>query len=190
MRPSAAAVWAALGIAAFLGALASAAGPLAADGGTLRVANVPMGAYRVNVFTDPTPITPDSIDVSILATFERGRGVARGLEIEVECRRVDGEGAPIRRLATREQATDPRYYSAKFSPGSVGEWEVRVRIEGPEGEGEVSFRVRVQEPGPLSNPYLILLAAFLPLVLVGWWLKRGSGGAPVELSSPSSRPGD
>ncbi|NNM06935.1 MAG: hypothetical protein HKO65_17695, partial [Gemmatimonadetes bacterium] len=38
---------------------------LLADGGTLRVANVPMGAYRINVYTDPTPITPDSIDVSI-----------------------------------------------------------------------------------------------------------------------------
>ncbi len=152
---------------------------LLADGGTLRVANVPMGAYRVNVFTDPTPITPDSIDVSALVTFERGRGVAPGLDIEVEARRADRTGSPIRHPATREQADDPRFYAAKFALGSVGEWEILVRVAGPEGEGEVSFRVRVQEPGLLDNPYLILLAAFLPLVLVGWWLR-----------SPSSRPAD
>ena len=40
---------------------------------------------------------------------------------------------------TREQAQDPRYYAAKFALGSVGEWEILVRVRGPEGEGEVSF---------------------------------------------------
>ena len=146
---------------------------LLADGGTLRVANAPMGAYRVSVYTDPTPIPPDSIDVSILATFEGGRGVAMGLEIMVEGRRLDGSGQPASHPATRDQADDPRYYAAKFALGSVGDWEVRVSIRGPEGEGEVSFQVAVQEAGLLGNPFLILGLALLPLLLVGWWL-RGS----------------
>ena len=154
--------------------------PLHADGGTLRVANVPMGAYRVSVFTDPTPIPPDSIDVSVLATFERGRGVASGLEILVVARRVDGTGAAVRYPATREQATDPRYYSAKFALGSVGEWEVVVSVKGPEGQGEAAFQITAQEPGLFSNPYLILGAALIPLLLAGWWLR---------FSSPSTRPG-
>jgi hypothetical protein len=160
------------------------AGPvdLQADGGTLRAANVPMGAYRVNVFTDPTPVPPDSIDVSVLVTFERGRGMATGLEIEVLARRVDGTGEEIRHSATRDQATDPRYYAAKFALGSEGLWQVRVRVEGPEGEGETVFRLSVQEAGLLENPYLILTAALLPLFLVGWWLKR--------TRSPSNHPGD
>jgi hypothetical protein len=147
-------------------------GDLEADGGTLRVSNVPMGAYRVNVFTDPTPIPPDTLDISVLVTFERGRGVATGLEIEVEGRRLDGSGHTIRHPATRDQAEDPRYYAAKFALGSVGEWEISVRLEGPEGQGETSFRVTVQEPGFLNNPFLILFLGLLPLVLVGWWLKR------------------
>ena len=166
---------------AVVGLLLGVTTPLAADGGTLRVANVPMGAYRVNVFTDPTPISPDSIDVSVLVTFERGRGVARGLEIEVVCRPLDHTAPPVRRMATREQAEDPRYYAAKFALGSPGEWEIQLRVVGPEGEGEVSFEVRVQEPGLLDNPYLILAAALLPLVLVGWWLR---------FNSPSNRPAD
>ncbi|MFH1762692.1 MAG: hypothetical protein ABIF09_00745 [Gemmatimonadota bacterium] len=160
------------------------AGPvdLQADGGTLRAANVPMGAYRVSVFTDPTPVGPDSIDVSVLVTFERGRGVATGLEIEVVGRRVDGTGEEIRHPATRDQAIDPRYYAAKFALGSEGLWELRVRVKGPEGEGETGFQLSVREPGLLGNPYLILTAALLPLLLVGWWLKRSS--------LPSTHPGD
>ncbi len=168
------------------------ASPLAADGGTLRVANVPMGAYRVSVFTDPTPIPPDTLDVSILATFERARGIAGGLEILVSARRTDGQGGWIHHPATREQAEDPRYYAAKFSLKAVGEWEIRVRVQGPEGEGEAVFLVPVSEPGLFSNPYLILGAALLPLVLIGLWLRAGTRTPPHPgegLSSPSSRPG-
>jgi hypothetical protein len=146
--------------------------PSQADGGTLRVANAPIGAYRVNVFTDPTPIPPDSIDVSVLVTFERGRGIATGLDIEVAARRLDGAGGEIRHPATRDQAEDPRYYAAKFALGSEGGWEITVSLAGPEGEGEVAFEVQVQEPGLLGNPYLILTLALLPILLVGWWLKR------------------
>ena len=147
-------------------------GALWADGGTLRVANVPMGAYRVSVFTDPTPIPPETIDVSVLVTFERGRGMARGLEIGVVARRLDGTGGEVRHPATRDQAEDPRYYAAKFALGSEGRWEIRVRVSGPEGEGETVFQVTVQEPGLLGNPFLILTVALLPLLLVGWWLRR------------------
>ena len=161
---------------------------LQADGGTLRVANAVMGAYRVSVFTAPTPITPDSVDISVLATFERGRGVARELEILVVATLLDGSGTEIRHPATREQADDPRYYAAKFSPGALGEWEVLVRVRGPEGEGETSFRVEVREPGIFQNPVLILVVAFLPLLLAGTWLRMSS--RPSSLSPRSNHPGD
>jgi len=147
---------------------------LRADGGTLRAANIPMGAYRVNVFTDPTPISPDSIDVSLLITFAGGRGLATGLEIEVVGRRVDGTGGEVQHVATRDQAEDPRYYAAKFALGSEGLWELRIRVRGPEGAGEVVFQVMVQELGLLGSPYLILGLALLPLLLIWWWLKRVS----------------
>jgi len=145
---------------------------LLADGGTLRVGNVAMGAYRVNIFTDPTPVPPDTIDVSALVTFERGRGVATGLDIEVVAVRTDGTGPVHRRAATREQATDPRYYSAKFALGSTGEWEIRVKVQGPDGEGEVSFRITCQEAGLMGNPYLVLAASLVPLLVIGWWLRQ------------------
>ena len=169
-------LWAIPGALALAWALLAGPGGLQADGGTLRVSNVPMGAYRVNVFTDPTPIPPDTIDVSVLVTFERGRGMARGLDIMVFAERLDGTGSRIEHPATREQAEDPRYYAAKFALGSVGEWSITVQISGPEGEGATTFDVAVQEPGIFGNPFLILTLAFLPLLLVGWWLKRTRTG--------------
>lgn len=146
--------------------------PVFADGGTLRISNVPMGAYRVSVYTDPTPIPPDYIDVSVLATFERGRGVAPDLEILVVARPLEEQGPEVSYPATRAQADDPRFYAAKFSLGTVGLWEIRVRVKGPEGEGEARFEVTVTERGPLDDPYVIIGLALLPLVLVGWWLRK------------------
>jgi hypothetical protein len=137
-----------------------------------------MGAYRVSVFTAPTPVPPDSIDVSVLATFERGRGIPAGLEILVEAKRVDGGGPAIRHLATREQAEDPRYYAAKFSLGQPGEWEIRVELKGPDGQGSASFRIVAREPGLLQNPWVVLTLALLPLLPLWWWIR-----------SPSTRPG-
>jgi hypothetical protein len=162
---------------------------LLADGGTLRVSNVPMGAYRVYVFTDPTPIPPDTLDVSVLVTFERGRGLATGLEILVVGRRLDAPGPEVTRAATREQADDPRYYAAHFSLGSEGSWELEVRLRGPEGEGEVRFKVEVLEPGLGDSPFFILGLAVVPLILVGWWLRR-SGGPPAPPEAPESGPRD
>jgi hypothetical protein len=151
--------------------------PALADGGTLRISNVPMGAYRISVYTDPTPIPPDYIDISVLATFERGRGVAPDLEIQVVARLLEEESPPFSHPATRAQADDPRFYAAKFSLGRVGRWEILVQVKGPEGEGEARFEVTVTERGPLDDPYVIIGLALLPLVLVGWWLKK-SGRNP------------
>jgi len=158
--------------------------PLLADGGTLRVSNAPVGAYRVNVFTAPTPIPPDSIDVSVLVTFEGGRELVPGLAILVEGLALEGQGPPVSHSATKDEAQDPRYYAAKFALGAPGAWRITVHVKGPQGEGEVSFDVKAQEPGFLANPFLIMGLAFLPLLLVGFWLR--SGGKP---SSPSTRPG-
>jgi hypothetical protein len=147
--------------------------PLRADGGTLRAANVPVGAYRVSVFTAPTPIPPDSIDVSMLVT-ERGRGLVPDLEIVVTAHPLGQPGRSTSHPATRDQATDSRYYAAKFALGSEGPWEIVVQVRGPRGEGEVRFEVMVQNPGPLGSPFMILGLALLPLLLVGWWLKRSA----------------
>ena len=130
-----------LALGTFCSWLAVPGPSLEADGGTLRVANVPMGAYRVNVFTDPTPIPPDSIDVSVLVTFERGRGVATGLEIEVVARAAGRQRG--RRPTPRHPGTGGRspVLCREVRPGIRGAWEITVQVGGARRGGrDVAFR--------------------------------------------------
>jgi hypothetical protein len=152
-----------------------------ANGGTLRLSNVPMGAYLVSAFTDPTPIRPDSMDVSILAVMAASGEVAEGLSIRIRTRHLEGMAPDEEQVATREQADDPRYYAAKFGLGAEGPWELTVHVQGPQGSGEASFQVTAREAGILGNPLFLILLALLPLLGVGGWIfLRGEGAEEAD----------
>jgi hypothetical protein len=155
-------------------AVATLVGPfeVLGNGGTLRLANVPMGDYRVSVFTDPTPVRPDSLDVSVLIVQDGREGVAEGVDVMVRATFLGGEATPRARRATREQAEDPRYYAAKFALGLEGPWRITVEVSGDHGEGAASFQVTAREPGFLGHPLVLSLLALLPLAALGWWLLR------------------
>jgi len=154
--------------------LVLAAGPLLANGGTLRVANVPMGDYLVSVFTDPTPVRPDSLDVSILILQDGFDGVPDGVEVQVRAASVEHPQMASTQRATREQADDSRYYAAKFGLGHPGSWSIEVEVRGDAGEGRTSFEVTAREAGLLGNPLVLILLSLLPLAVAGWWLTRGT----------------
>ncbi len=158
-------------------------GTLLANGGTLRLSNVQMGEYRVSVFTDPTPVRPDSLDVSVLIFDPEEGGVPDGVQVFITTELMeirDRETAPPAVAvgmgetlqATREQADDPRYYAVKFGLGGEGRWKITVEVDGPAGQGEASFEVTAQERGILGHPLTITLLALLPLALAAWWVLR------------------
>ena len=173
-------------------------GTLLANGGTLRLANVPMGDYLVSVFTDPTPVRPDSLDVSVLIFQDEVEGVPDGVGVTIrtellELHADDGEWPDARPgmgetlQATREQADDPRYYAAKFALGAPGRWLISVEVDGEGGHGEASFEVTAREPGLLGHPLVISFLALLPLGLAAWWIMKGEDEAgPV---TPADDPG-
>lgn len=175
-------------------------GTLLANGGTLRLANVPMGDYLVSVFTDPTPVRPDSLDVSVLI-FEQGvEGVPDGVVVTVRTELLElhgdtedwpdaraGMGAMLQ--ATREQADDRRYYATKFALGAPGRWSISVEVDGEGGQGEASFEVTARERGLLGHPLAITLLALLPLGLAAWWILRQEEGVESEGDAGSRRPG-
>lgn len=163
-----------------------------ANGGTLRLASVPMGEYRVSVFTDPTPVRPDSLDVSVLILQEGVLGVPDGVRVTVRARLLEAHGehagepggehgAALPRdhvlAATREQADDPRYYAAKFELGAEGRWEITVAVDGPDGTGEASFELRARERGLLGHPLVLVTLALLPLAGAAWWVLREEDSA-------------
>ena len=157
---------------------------LMADGGTIRLADLVFGNYRVTVFTDPTPVRPDTLDVSFLITDPRRLSVAQDAEVWVEVRPLDHDGVRARHQATREKADEPRFYAAKFRLGSEGRWRIDISVSGPGGQGTGSFEVTATRAGLLDNPVVLLLAALLPLLLVGAWLTLGS--RPAEESQLSA----
>jgi hypothetical protein len=180
---------------ALLGALFwnLAAPPAAeANGGTLRLANVPMGAYLVSVFTDPTPVRPDSLDVSVLVVMASNGAVAEGVEVTLRTRHLEGLAPDSERAATREAADDPRYHAAKFALGAEGPWEIQVTVRGPEGQGDAAFEVRARERGLLGHPAMLVFLALLPLLLVGGWILRqgGSGGEAGAEDGGAGRAGE
>ncbi len=146
-----------------------------ANGGTLRLAGI-LGPYEVSVFTDPTPVRPDSLDVSILVRRPGDAQPLRGLRVVVRADAVGHGAMPTVREATREAADDPRYYAAKFPLGAAGLWRITVSIQGEEGSGEGSFQVNAVEQGLLGQPLVAVPLALLPLALVAWWLYRGAPG--------------
>jgi hypothetical protein len=156
-----------------------------ANGGTLRLANVAMGEYRVSVFTDPTPVRPDSLDVSVLVMREGVPGVAEDVRVTVRTRALEGQGPEEVREATRDQADDPRYYAAKFGLGAEGEWEVTVAVSGPGGEGEASFQLRARERGLLGHPLVLAGLALLPLAGVALWIFRQDESEEAAGEGPS-----
>jgi|GEM_PF-1719401 len=166
---------------------------LMANGGTLRLANVPMGDYLVSVFTAPTPVRPDSLDVSVLILREGREGVAEGVEVTVRAESLDHGGRTAAFPATREQADDPRYYAAKFALEHEGRWRIIVEVEGDHGSGSASFELRAREAGIFSHPLVLSLLALLPLAALGWWVLReddeleapGKGGKSED---PGSAP--
>ncbi len=150
-----------------------------ANGGRLRVAEAPIGDYRVSVFTSPTPVPPDTLDVSVLV-MEVGRSEpVEGLDVRVALTPI-GHSAPSQsQKATREAADDSRYYAAEFHLGGVGQWGVVVRVTGPGGEGEVTFQIEATEWGLLENPLVVAFLSLLPLALLAWWLLRRRAPQPV-----------
>lgn len=161
-------------------------GLLLANGGTLRFLGI-LDPWEVAVFTDPTPVRPDSLDVSVLVTMPGNPRPVDGLDVAVALRLPDGSN--VRQGASREAADDPRYYAAKFRNLGAGAVEVTVTVAGPGGGGgTATFSVEAREPGPLEHPAVLFLLALVPLAGITWWLRR-SRGAAVATPGPEAPAG-
>lgn len=157
--------------------------PAFANGGTLRFLGN-LGPWEVAVFTDPTPPSADSLDVSVLVTLPGRPEPVEGVEIEVELRLPADPEVRLLRPATREEADDPRYRAAKFRPGRTGDWVVEVRVRDATGQGGIGrFDLPIRPPGILSNPLLTLLLSLIPLAGVAWWLLRPRNSGAGESTS-------
>jgi len=148
---------------------------LLANGGTLRFLGM-LGPWEVAVFTDPTPPSPDSLDVSVLVTLPGNPRPVDGVNIVLRVETAEGGEGVLEARATREAADDPRYYAAKFRNVGAGEVGVTVSVRDTTGAGgDARFSIVTREPGLAENPAFLFIMALLPLLAVAWWMRRGRG---------------
>lgn len=154
--------------------------PLAANGGTVRISRAPLGPYLVTIYTSPTPLRTGEVDVSVLVQDPDDAVHTPRIVVEARPRRLaEGHVAqPVRRQATRAEATNKLFQAAKFDVSAPGEWEFHVNVE---GAGTLSFRGTVAKSTLLDRPYLLGLLILLPLLVIGWLaLGRDEHGAPQK----------
>lgn len=148
--------------------------PLGANGGTVRISQAPVGRYLVTVYSSPTPLRTGEVDVSVLTqdSAQEVRAPTVMVEAKPIALRQGATAEPIRRQATRAQATNKLFQAAKFDVEAAGEWEFRIAIA---DAGELSFRSTVAKSTLLDRPYLLALLLLLPLALVGWLVMGRDG---------------
>ncbi len=160
-------------LAAVLVVVSVVAAPvLRANGGTVRVSQHPSGPFLITVYTEPTPLRTGDIDVSVLLQDRETRATVRGAAVTVRARAVGHAGTGGTFSATREQATNKLFQSAKFAIRGPGLWRFTVTARSADGEGRVSFEAEATDPTLLDRPVLLTVLVLVPVLLVGWLLTR------------------
>lgn len=180
-------IW--IGVA--LGTLLLAVTPVwAHGGGTLKIANEPIGAYQVSVWTAPAvPRGGDPLHVTVgVARRNDGRPVL-DTAVQVEAFIADGNQLLGSAAATTEQSVNKLFYEADLPAFDVGTVKIVVTVMGEGGEGTVTFD---QEIRPHFNTTLIisLLAGGALLAGLTWirsWKKRQGGRGNGRVARPARR---
>jgi hypothetical protein len=127
-----------------------------------------VGPYQVSALADP--------DVGkgtfyVLVTLASGEPSPAGTTVTAWVEPADGHQAPSGHPAERQETRYGERFVAKVPFDAEGPWQVRLAIEGPAGDGEVTFPVRVTASG---LGWLATVACLLPFVVLGGLWLRGS----------------
>jgi hypothetical protein len=103
-----------------------------------------------------------------LVTLADGGAAPPGTTLTVWAEPDDGHRRAIQVPAEWQQTRYGERFVAKVPFDSEGTWQVQMALAGPEGQGELSFAVRVT---PSGIGWLATLACLLPFVILGglWW---------------------
>jgi hypothetical protein len=144
--------------------IAFVAGNARGDGGTVRLSEQ-VGAYRITVFTEPTPLRAGPIDVSVLVQDADTRKPVPA-EAQVVATRANGRGPAVLCPAVLGAATNRLLHAAHFELPSAGQWQLAVHIAGSRGEARTACMVEVAEPLPRwAEMWSWIGLPILPIVL-------------------------
>lgn len=155
-----------------------------ANGGQVRIAEYPVGAYVVTVFTSPVPLQTGQIDVSVLLQKRETKEIVQDAEIFLFVEPTTG-GATTQYRVTREQATNPLYYASEFTLNQPGAYRMRLEIRGPEGAGAVEFVAQVEEAAnTLWQSWWVWGTVALVAGGILWWIFQRGSPVPASAKRP------
>jgi hypothetical protein len=110
------------------------------DGGTIRVSQCE-GAYRITVFTAPTPFRAGAVDISVLVQDAATGELVPEARVTLQLTPQDRPGQPMHQTALSKAATNKLLKAAIFELPEPGRWKVEVTIDGAPGIARVVFEL-------------------------------------------------
>jgi hypothetical protein len=159
-----------------------------ANGGTMAVADRPVGPYLVAVMTSPSPLRTGVADVSVLVYLPGTQKVVENATVFVVASPSDQAGSPTRVPATHANATNKLYYAANLPLANAGTYHITVQVNGPQGGGNVSFDAQVA-PGVFGlSPFEAIATAIPILGFAAWYLLSARYAKKNAASDPPASP--
>ena len=105
------------------------------DGGTVRVSRRE-GAYRISVFTTPTPFRAGPVDISVLVQDATTAELMNEAQVTVRLTPRDRPGETVHHAAAVGAATNKLFQAVTVELAEPGWWEVEVAVEGSRGSAK------------------------------------------------------
>ncbi len=118
-----------------------------ADGGTVRLSE-DKGSYRITVFTSPTPVRADPVDISVLVQDTKTGELASDVDVTIKIEGRSATHETLDRRATTEAATNKLYRAATFELSESGLYSVDVSVKGSREESRVRFEMEAADSLP------------------------------------------
>lgn len=156
-------------------------------GGTPQLINVEVGPHLVSAWTQPDPLVPGTVHVTVSVAerleTERGR-IEPGEPILNQAIRLEiadpaPGSAPTVLPVTHGEAENKLLYEVDFEIDAPGDYQLTLLID---GAGNVPFTLAV-EPPPLVN-WTVVGGVALVALLAGWFLWQRRTEARAEPRRP------
>ena len=144
---------------------------LAHGGGAPRLVDVPVGPYRLYVWSKPDPVRVGDVHFTI-GVFEPPREGAPDepvldAAVEVSTALMGAPAESWSGPASRENSTNKLYYEVDIPVPMAGTWRAEVAVAGAAGSGTAAFEFEVLAP---AVNWTLIGGGGAVLLAAGWWI--------------------
>ncbi len=159
--------------------------PLLAHGGGELVAGLePAGPYAVSLWINPPqPRVDEPVHFTVGVSSLADGNPVLDAEVLVEMQLVEDEtSAPtslstsVAAAATTAQSTNKLFYETDLDVEFIGTYDTTIKVQGEQGQGDISVSVLVAEANPINWLWVGLLGLGFALIFVFFQARRQKSG--------------